>query len=307
MTLVLALSIATPAFAEEPEEALDCGVTQMTCKIQSFFLTSSRDGIKQTVKEFEFFIVKPDSILENKQIKQYYKNATDFSQVLITIMFIYKLIELLATGDPEARGDFKNKIVKLVFTCAFAFSFATFFRWLLTFNNWYVKSMLNDGLSFDTFALKQSDIDNAVNTGMSLILLSILSLILLIMMIVMLFQTASRLAELGFGFAIAPIIIATNLADNFNLLPGFWRNLLSVIFTQAVQVTMMVFMVNAFANTNIWEMHNMFLAVGYMFLVVKAPTFVKELIWSSGTGKVAGGIGANVVSTFTKEFIRRKI
>lgn len=305
MTLVLALTIATPAFAEDPKEALDCGMTEMTCKIQSFFLTSSRDGINQTIKEFEFFIVKPNSILDNKEIKQYYKNATDFAQILITVMFLYKLVELLANGDPESRGELKNKIVRLVFTCIFAMCFGTFFKWLLTFNNWYVDAMLKNGINFDTFAFKQSDIENAVNTGMSLILLSFLSLALLIMMVILLFQTAIRWATLGFGFAIAPIIIATNLADNFNLLPGYWRNLISVIFTQAVQVTLIVFMCNAFGNVNIWEPHNMFLAVGYMFLVVKAPSFVKELIWSSGMGKTGVGMGASAIATVTKEYIRR--
>jgi len=305
LTLILALNVATPAFAEE-EGPITCdGPLDFACQIQNFLLNTSIDGINGTLEEFKLFVVKPKDIIENPTIEKYYDQAYDFCFTLITILFLYKLVELLAVGDPEARGNLRNGLSRLLFTVVFAYSFPKLFQWLLTFNNWYVKALLSEGASFEVLKLEESDIETAINTSMSLVLLSVLSFILLILMIICVFQLAIRSAELTFMFAISPIAIASNLSDNFNMLPTLWRNLISTIFTQAVQITLLVFMANLFANANIWEPHTIFLAVGYLFLVVKAPSMLKEYLYSTGSGKMIGGIGVNTVATATREAIRR--
>lgn len=305
ITLIFALSIATPAFAAEKSEGpLDCGTLEFGCKIQSFLLGAAQDTINDSLKGFKTFIINPNEIIDNGTISDFYNSTTDLFTTLITVFFIYKLIELLVIGDPESRGAIKNGLARLVFTCAFAMAFPRFFKWLLTFNNWIVSDLLDAGIKFEKFKLTNDDV---ANTALTMTMLMILSIILAILCLVMLFQMSIRFAELAFAFAFSPIFIATNLTENFNMFPGFWRNLLSTIFTQAVQISLLCIMSNLFANTDIWEMKTALFAVGFMFITVKAPNMIKEYLFSTGSGKLFAGVSGGAVSTVARELIRRKM
>jgi len=304
MTLVLALSIATPAFADDEEVNLDCKALNMSCHIQEFFLNMAKDSINDSLDRIEMFVVKPSEILEDPAIKNLFKRSHEFFYPLITVIFIYKLIELLVSTDIENHKGLKDKIVQLVFISALAYSFPTLFRWLLTFNNWIVADVLHAGVAFDKFKFSQAKIEE---TGFSLMMNGILSLILGILFFIMLFQLAIRYAEMAFAVCIAPIVIATALTDNFNMLPGFWRNLLSVIFTQAIQILLISLMANMFIDTSVWERNGILYALGFMFLIVKTPHMLKEYMYSSGSGKTTVNMGAGAFSTMAKEVFRRKM
>jgi len=305
LTLVLVLGVATPAFAEESTEGpLTCGPLEFGCKIQSFLLGTAQNSINDTLEGFKLFIIEPNEIMNNGTISDFYDNTTSLFISLVTVIFIYKLLELLIARDPESRGALKDSLVRLVFTFAFAYAFPKFFKWLLTFNNWIVSDLLDGGIKFEQFKLTGDDI---ANTALSMTMLMILSIILMILFLILLFQMSIRFAELAFIFAFSPIFIATNLSDNFNMLPTLWRNLISTIFTQAVQISLICIMSNMFANANIWEMKTALFAVGFLFLTVKTPNILKEYMYSTGSGKLFGGIGAKGTATLAREFVRRKI
>lgn len=212
---------------------LNCGPLEFGCKIQSFLLGTAQNSINDTLEAFKTFIIEPNKIMNNGTISDFYDSTTKLFISLITVIFIFKLLELLIVGDPESHGALKSGLVRLVFTFAFAYAFPTFFKWLLTFNNWIVSDLLDAGIKFEQFKLTSDDI---ANTALSMTMLMILSLILMILFLILLFQMSIRFAELAFIFAFSPIFIATNLSDNFNMFPTFWRNLISTILTQAVQI-----------------------------------------------------------------------
>ncbi|MGF9944634.1 conjugal transfer protein TrbL family protein [Priestia megaterium] len=304
MTLVLALSIATPAFADEGDGPLDCGTLSFGCKIQSFILGTAQDVIDGSLQGFKTFVVKPDEIINNPTISEFYNNTTDLFTAIVTVIFIYKLLELLITGDPEARGSLKNGLARLVFTFAFAMAFPKFFKWLLTFNNWIVSDLLDNGIDFKQFKLTDDDV---ANTSLKTTMLMILALILSILFFILLFQMTIRFAELAFAFAFSQLFIASNMSENFNMLPHFWRNIMAIIFTQAVQISLLCIMSNLFANVDIWDPKTIFLAIGFLFITVKTPTIMKEFLYSSGSGKLFGGMGTGAISTIAREVIRKKI
>jgi hypothetical protein len=214
-------------------------------------------------------------------------------------------VEILATADPEGRGVIREKLATLVFTVGFAYGFKWIFQALLNFNNWFIEGLLNGyKLEFSTFKYDETKIQEA---EINLIFMCILALILAILFFILLIQMAIRFAELGFALAIAPICIATNLSDNFNLLPSFWKNLMSIIFTQAVQIMLVLFMAKFFSEGSIWDAEKIMFGIGYMILVIKSPHVVKELMYSSGTGRSVGGMGTGAVSTIAKTAILRKV
>lgn len=306
MTMILALGVATPAFAEESAEGplTWCGPLEFGCKVQSVFLGWAQSVIDACLSGFKIFIIEPDQIINNGTISNFYDDTTSLFVSLVTVIFIYKLLELLIVGDPESRGSLKEGLVRLVFTFAFAYAFPTFFKWLLTFNNWIVADLLDSGIKFEQFKLTGDDI---ANTALSLWMLLIFAIIWAILFLILLFQMSIRFAELAFAFAFSPIFIASNLSDNFNMLPSFWRILLSTIFTQTVQISLICIMANMFANANIWEMKTALFAIGFLFLTVKSPNILKEYMYSTGSGKLFGGMGAKGTATLAKELIRRKL
>ncbi|MCF7625457.1 hypothetical protein CQ056_24045 [Peribacillus simplex] len=297
------------AYAEEEETSesvnLDCGNFDFNCKIREFVLNIVQGAINYSIQQLDTFLLEPAKILEDPTISGFYDQAYKFFFVLLTVIFLYKMVEILATADPESRGVIREKSVKLIFTVCFASSFKWIFEYLLKFNNWFVQGLLEGyNLKFSTFKYDAAKIQEA---EINLVFMCILALILAILFFVMLIQMAIRFAELGFALAIAPICIATNLSDNMNLLPGFWKNLLSIIFTQSVQILLILFMCKFFSNGSIWEADKIMFGIGYMILVVKSPQVVKELMYSTGTGRTAGGIGSGTVSTVAKSVIMRRI
>lgn len=295
-----------PTEESESSVNLDCGALDFTCKIREFLLNIVQGAINYSVQQLDVFIVEPNTILENPTISGFYDAAYDFFFVLLLVLFIYKLVEILATTDAEdSRGLIRQKLSILGFTVAFAYSFKWIFEMLLKFNQWIIEGLLNGyNLEFSTFQYDATKIQEA---DINLIFMCILALILAILFFILLIQMAIRFAELGFALAIAPICIASNMSDNFNLLPSFWRNLLSIIFTQSVQILLVLFMSKFFSEGSIWESGKIMFGIGYMILVVKSPSIIKELMYSSGTGRTVGGIGSGAVSTVAKSVIRKRV
>jgi hypothetical protein len=295
------------AYADEESESvnLDCGTFDFSCKIREFLLNIVQGAINYSVDQLDSFVIKPDEILKNKTISTFYDQAYDFFFVLLGVIFLYKMVEMLATADPEGRGELREKMARLIFTVAFAYSFKWIFEYLLKFNYWFVKGMLDGyNLKFSTFKYDATKIQEA---DINLIFMAFLALTLAILFFVMLIQMAIRFAELGFALAIAPICIATNLSDNFNLLPGFWRNLMSIIFTQAVQIMLILFMCKFFADGSIWDAKKIMYGIGFMILVVKSPAVVKELMYSTGAGRTTAGMASGAASTIAKQVIMRRV
>lgn len=47
--------------------------------------------------------------------------------------------------------------------------------------------------------------------------------------------------------------------------------------------------------------------IGFMILVVKSPAVVKELMYSTGSGRTAAGMASGAASTIAKQVIMRRV
>jgi hypothetical protein len=305
LVIVTNIFLSVPAYAATPADiTLNCNMFDFSCKIREFLLNAVSGAINYSIQQLDSFIITPDTILTDPTISSFYNSAYNFFFALLGVIFLYKMVEILATADPESRGVIRDQSARLIFTIAFAAGFKWIFQSLLQMNNWFIQGMLNGyHLTFTSFYLDPIKIQEA---DVNLTFMIILALILAILFLILLIQMAIRFAELGFALAIAPICIATNLSDNFNLLPGFWKNLLSIIFTQSVQIMLVLFMAKFFAAGDMWSPQKIMYGIGYMILVVKSPHVVKELMYSSGSGRAAGGMAAGTISTIAKTVIMRR-
>ena len=101
---------------------LSCDTFDFSCKIREFLLNIVQGAINYSVQQLDVFIVEPNTILSDPTISAFYDQAYSFFFALLAVIFLYKMVEILATADPESRGVIKEKLVTLVFTVGFALS-----------------------------------------------------------------------------------------------------------------------------------------------------------------------------------------
>ena len=94
------------AYAEEgTSESVDlsCNTFDFSCKIREFLLNIVQGSINYSVQQLDVFVVQPNTLLSDPTISAFYDQAYSFFFVLLTVIFLYKMIEILATADPKVE------------------------------------------------------------------------------------------------------------------------------------------------------------------------------------------------------------
>jgi hypothetical protein len=140
--------------------------------------------------------------------------------------------------------------------------------------------------------------------------LILMFLLFAILVLIVAFQVAIRAAELAFLFITGPFAIATNINEEFNLFPVWWRNFLSILITQVVQIMLLVLTVKLFWNvkiTNISTLENIIWGLGMMIITIKGPAYIKEYMYSTGAGQAVIGGAMRAGGVVGREVVRRVI
>jgi hypothetical protein len=83
-----------------------------------------------------------------------------------------------------------------------------------------------------------------------------------------------------------------------NLFSRWWRNLLAVVFTQSIQVLMLVISFKLVTQTDLTGLTT---SIGFLVLTMRAPQIVNEWLGSSSlAGSEAGGLQSTVTSVGKK-------
>ncbi|MDQ0418752.1 hypothetical protein J2Z48_002956 [Croceifilum oryzae] len=288
---------------EKAEESMDkwCGVNP-ACYFEKWLYQSAKWLMDNALALVGKFTIQPATILENTTVKKYYGYFEQFSWTFLTLFLVYQSIRFIVMLNvDENPAELKLLVRKLIFSAFMIGSLPTIFRYLLDLNNWIVVGLANGGLKIDMF---QKTFGEAALEGAVLI---ICLLLLAVMLLVVCFQMAIRSAELILLLILGPFCIATNLNQEYNLFSVWWRHLLSTIYTQALQVLMIVLMMTFFTETRTANLENFVFAIGFMFLIVKAPSFLKEWMYSTGSGRAASGAVVGAASTIMRSVVRKKV
>lgn len=123
-----------------------------------------------------------------------------------------------------------------------------------------------------------------LGSGFSFILIAIVAAVLLLLI---LFQAAVRAVEVCLLAVMGPILAVGGL--NSELFSAWWKNLLVVSLTQAVQIFLIK---GAFVNmalTNREIGNHLLFTFGFLWVAYKTPSVLKEYAYSTGTAQAAGG------------------
>jgi hypothetical protein len=176
------------------------------------------------------------------------------------------------------------------------------FQKLLELNRTIVEAITSTGVDADVMI---TTFDVVYPQGIAIIYI-VLLLIMAIMFLILAIQYAIRFAEISFLYIMGPIAIATNVNNEYNLFPVWWRNVLSTVFTQAIQTLLIAVFLNVAAKiSGGLSMENFILAIGYLVLILKSPQFIKEFMYSTGSGKAVGGAVSSAVTSVAKQLISR--
>ncbi|MGR9635281.1 conjugal transfer protein TrbL family protein [Bacillus cereus] len=297
-------------FAEEKKEEAPkiekmgdrtCGVNP-GCHFEDWIANLAQGAIAESVKLLKSFIVEPNTIIHNDVIGSYFYYIRNFSWTLMLVFFVYKTIEILAINsqDPE---DLKRLIRKVIVTGCLAGALSKGFEWLLEMNNMIVKGLTETDFNFNNFIVNTPLSKIEANTYIALYV--ILLLFMGILFLILAFQQTIRFGELAAAFLLGPIAVASNLNDEFNYFNSWLRNLYALIFTQSIQIFLVVVMVRMFAQADLTDIKTVFAAAAMMFVIVKMPAVVKEYMYTSGSGRAATGMAVGVGATVGKQVIRK--
>lgn len=132
-----------------------------------------------------------------------------------------------------------------------------------------------------------------VGSTVSFVLIALAAVILIFLILI---QAAIRSVEVALLAVMGPVLGVAGL--NSELFSAWWKNLLVISLTQAIQIFLLKGVFVMLAATNL-EMGNYFLfALGFLWVAFKTPSILKEYAYSTGTGQAIGGAAGQAGSMY---------
>lgn len=128
---------------------------------------------------------------------------------------------------------------------------------------------------------------NAVVGGFFFVIICLISLVLIIAIFI---QTFIRAAALGLLAVIGPVIAVQEVGGNSQLFSLWLKELVVVCFSQAIQIFLILAAMYTLSNTGIEDIIvSSAMLLGWLWVTVKAPSTIKQMMYSSGVGSAAAG------------------
>lgn len=129
---------------------------------------------------------------------------------------------------------------------------------------------------------------------LTIIFMAVLIIVSVVMILIVIIQMSIRSAELAFIGILGPIMA---IGLNSNLFGQWWKKLISIVLAQAAQLLTLRF--------SFYILHALFFNfdvmafiffIGFLWVTVKSPKILEQLIDSTGLGRFVGGVGMAVSS-----------
>jgi hypothetical protein len=226
-----------------------------------------------------------DNLATNETIKEFQNNFVSLAWTFLMVFLTYQMVRILSMMIlQEDHSEIKPLIRKVVVIAALIPSSLWICSKLFTlgndFSEYYIQTELNKlpeklyGLNF---------LSSIVNVRLLLILL----IVLLVLLIIIAFQMAIRQAEFAFLVVIGPIAIVTMINKEINLFSLWWRNLLAVVFTQSLQVLMLVITFRLMTENSLTILTT---CLGFLVLTMGVPKKTNEWFGANSSQSAAGGM-----------------
>ncbi len=259
--------------------------------ILSFFAGIFEESVQWLGELLVGIMSMAQTVLDYPIVVQGILYAQGIAFVLLAVKVALESLQtwiLYSSGDPEA--DPRGLLISTVKAAAIIASIPWLVRWLYMLGSTMALEISHlSGVGFDPADFSLIFLGAYIVRGSFIIILA--ALVSLVLIIVIYIQTFIRAATLGMLAVIGPILAIQEVGSDGGLFRMWLKELTVVCFSQAIQIFMILGAVYAMSNIlfgdNPVTAAMMFL--GWLWATMKAPGTLKQMLYSSGVGSVAGG------------------
>lgn len=143
--------------------------------------------------------------------------------------------------------------------------------------------------------------------GTSAIVAIIFLAMLLIFTVVFIFQFVQRIADLIILQLLAPVIAVSVLADENNFVPVWWRELIAISVQLPLQILTFYTGINFLFSPGV-DVSDFLIGIGFLILTIKSPSFIRSMVYSTGSGRAAlGGMSTGAKMLMKKVFLSKAV
>lgn len=206
---------------------------------------------------------------------------------------------LRQNGDPDA--DPGGLFFQAVTAAAFIGGAPWLVRWIYSFGTTVAGDIAKlPGVDYASAGSPMEQLLDMVTSEATYpLFMAVAVLFALFIFVVILIQTFIRAAELAVVAVVGSFMAMGLTNSNSTAFSSWFKELVNVSMAQAVQ--MYLIKVSFFTLTYFqfagMPLFNLFLFCGFLWVTYKSPTILKQYIYSTGLGRVAGGAAQSVGST----------
>jgi hypothetical protein len=267
-------------------------------------------GMLEDFIEWALLICNDLLLKQNPEI-QFFESVNNFllaltSTIAVTIV-LYKIIEVItrnAAGDAVAYGP----VIVNTLKSALLIPAMPFIQKILlekvayNMGNW----MIGEGSKVNKEKIEEMLVpSNFAALHFQGAALLILLAVFAVAFIAFLFSVAVFHADVMFLYLLSPLACVSVIADDNDYLGVWWRELLSQIVTILAKIFLFVVALSILINENITFL-NFLLLMGCCILLIKSPSVLRNMWYSSGSGRGMMGAMGGTTKLVARRFLLKR-
>jgi hypothetical protein len=267
-------------------------------------------GMLEDFIEWALLICNDLLLKQNPEI-QFFESVNNFllaltSTIAVTIV-LYKIIEVItrnAAGDAVAYGP----VIVNTLKSALLIPAMPFIQKILlekvayNMGNW----MIGEGSKVNKEKIEEMLVpSNFAALHFQGAALLILLAVFAVAFIAFLFSVAVFHADVMFLYLLSPLACVSVIADDNDYLGVWWRELLSQIVTILAKIFLFVVALSILINENITFL-NFLLLMGCCILLIKSPSVLRNMWYSSGSGRGMVGAMGGTTKLVARRFLLKR-
>lgn len=261
-------------------------------------ITSAIDAlIKGFVEAFNYLNAQGQNIMNFPILK----SGMDYVQLLAIYWLMVKLVfEGYQTYMLRQAGDPDSNPTELLIKGAQSVIIIEGLPWIISqlyeFGNMVARDVARlNGTTIDVSTIMNGYKglgDKLAGAGVAVLDIIIITLIFcvgIIMLFIVNIQIALRSAELAILTIIGPIMALNITTNNRSLWSQWFRQVLGLCLTHALQTFMLMVTMSLLSSLGPLGFSNLMLFIGWLWVTIKTPNFIKQFTHSTGAGALAGG------------------
>lgn len=249
------------------------------------------DMITSTIQIFSLYITNLSStaidILSLDMVQRTIDYAQSLAMVLLIIKSMYEAFQtyiMHQSGDPDA--DPVGLVIRTGQAAAVIMCLPWIVEKMFVFGSKVALDVTNL-LAFKSYSNDISSIADNIVAGKDFMML-LLFLVVLILLIIISLQVSIRGAELALMTVIGPILALNITANNRSMWSSWFRHLVALSLTQALQMFLLTGGLLLFFKNPISG--QVFLwGFGWLWVTIKCPKFIQQFVHITGIGSAVGG------------------